>query len=136
MKFKGHQSFHIRRGWLHKGLKAVKNKNDLFSDKDIVLTDIFGIGSNMVNSLKYWLEALCLIERNRIGSKTIFIPSVVGEVILDKDPYLEEIETWQLLHYNLAKNEDTATSWYWFFNEYKGNKFNKENLFNGLNSYV
>ncbi len=64
------------------------------------------------------------------------MPSKIGELILEKDPYLEEIETWQLLHYNLATNEEQATTWYWFFNEYKGNKFTKDNLFENLNSYI
>ncbi|MBS6022521.1 MAG: DUF4007 family protein [Paeniclostridium sordellii] len=136
MKIKGHQSFHIRRGWIHKGLKEISKNGGLFSDKEIVLTDLFGIGSNMVSSLKYWLEALSLIERKRNGSKVNYEITPIGKFILENDPYLEEIETWQLLHYNLATNEELATTWYWFFNEYKGNKFNRENLFNGLNSYI
>ena len=35
-----------------------------------------------------------------------------------KDPYLEDIGTLWLLHYNLAKNMEDATSWYFFFNEF------------------
>ncbi len=136
MKIKGHQSFHIRRGWIHKGLKEISKNGGLFSDKEIVLTDLFGIGSNMVSSLKYWLEALNLTEKKRNGSKVNYELTPIGRFIFENDPYLEEIKTWQLLHYNLATNEELATTWYWFFNEYKGNKFNRENLFNGLNSYI
>ena len=136
MKIKGHQSFHIRRGWIYKGLKEVKQDDFVFSRKDIVHTDVLGIGSNMVTALKYWLEALKLVDKKKEGSKTLIVPSKIGELILEKDPYLEEIETWQLLHYNLATNEEQATTWYWFFNEYKGNKFTKDNLFENLNSYI
>lgn len=136
MKIKGHQSFHIRRGWIYKGLNEVRNDEFVFSRKDIVHTDLLGIGSNMVTALKYWLEALKLVDKKKEGSKTLIVPSKIGELILEKDPYLEEIETWQLLHYNLATNEDQATTWYWFFNEYKGNKFTKDNLFENLNSYI
>ncbi|MDK2584455.1 DUF4007 family protein [Romboutsia sedimentorum] len=136
MKIKGHQSFHIRRGWIHKGLKEINKNENLFNDKDIVLTDLYGIGSNMVTSLKYWLEALNLVERKRDGSKVKYKLTLIGKIILEKDPYLEEVQTWQLLHYNLVQNEDQATTWYWFFNEYKGSKFNRENLFNSLNSYI
>ena len=136
MKIKGHQSFHIRRGWIYKGLKEVKQDDSVFSRKDIVHTDVLGIGSNMVTALKYWLEALKLVDKKKEGSKTLIVPSKIGELILEKDPYLEEIETWQLLHYNLATNEEQATTWYWFFNEYKGNKFTKDNLFENLNSYI
>lgn len=136
MKIKGHQSFHIRRGWIYKGLNEVRNDEFVFSRKDIVHTDLLGIGSNMVTALKYWLEALKLVDKKKEGSKTLIVPSKIGELILEKDPYLEEIETWQLLHYNLATNEDQATTWYWFFNEYKGNKFTRDNLFENLNSYI
>ena len=136
MKIKGHQSFHIRRGWIYKGLNEVRNDEFVFSRKDIVHTDLLGIGSNMVTALKYWLEALKLVDNKKEGSKTLIVPSKIGELILEKDPYLEEIETWQLLHYNLATNEEQATTWYWFFNEYKGNKFTKDNLFENLNSYI
>lgn len=136
MKIKGHQSFHIRRGWIHKGLKEISKNEELFSDKNIVLTDLFGIGSNMVISLKYWLETLELVERKREGSKVKFKLTDIGEFILDNDPYLEEVTTWQLLHYNLVRNEEQATTWHWFFSKYKGSKFNRENLFNSLNAYV
>ena len=136
MKIKGHQSFHIRRGWIYKGLNEVRNDEFVFLRKDIVHTDLLGIGSNMVTALKYWLEALKLVDKKKEGSKTLIVPSKIGELILEKDPYLEEIETWQLLHYNLATNEEQATTWYWFFNEYKGNKFTKDNLFENLNSYI
>lgn len=136
MKIKGHQSFHIRRGWIHKGLKKVHDNDNIFSDKYKVLTDEFGIGSNMVTSLKYWLETLSLIEKRREGSKIFIELTDIAKLILKEDPYLEELVTWQLLHYNLVSNEDQATTWYWFFNEYKGNKFNRDNLFNNLNSYI
>lgn len=136
MKIKGHQSFYIRRGWIYKGLSKVRENESVFSDKTKVLTDEFGIGSNMIVALKYWLEALNLIERKKNGNKTVFKLTEIAKLILRHDPYLEEIETWELLHYNLATNEESATTWYWFFNEYKGNKFNKENLTNNLNAYI
>lgn len=136
MKIKGHQSFHIRRGWIYKGLNKVREDNSIFSDKTIVLTDEFGIGSNMIVALKYWLEALSLIKRKKEGNKTVFELTDIAETILKYDPYLEAVETWELLHYNLATNEELATTWYWFFNEYRGKKFNKENLLSNLTSYI
>lgn len=136
MKIKGHQSFHIRRGWIHKGLTKVDSNEEIFCDKSITLTDEFGIGSNMVTALKYWLESLGLIKKIRRGTQTIYRLTEIAEIILKRDPYLEEIETWQLLHYNLVTNEDQATTWYWFFNEYNGTKFSKENLVNSLSEYI
>ena len=34
MKFKGHESFYIRRGWLYKGLKNVRENEAVFLAKD------------------------------------------------------------------------------------------------------
>ena len=47
MKIKGHQSFYIRRGWIHKGLKEISKNPNVFSDKSLVLTDIFGMEINI-----------------------------------------------------------------------------------------
>ena len=63
IKMKGHESFSIREGWLTKGLIEVSNNSKVFSEKD--QTDIFGIGTNMVKSLKYWLQATSLINDNK-----------------------------------------------------------------------
>lgn len=136
MKIKGHQSFYIRRGWIHKGLKEISKNPNVFSDKSLVLTDIFGIGSNMVLSLKYWLKVLGLVEQVRDGNKYTHRLTDIGELIYKNDKYLENIETWELLHYKLSTNEDMATTWYWFFNIYDGVKFNRISLFNALQSYI
>ena len=62
IKMKRHESFSIREGWLVKGIKAFVENNKVFSASDA--TDILGIGTNMVKSLKYWLLATTLIEEN------------------------------------------------------------------------
>ena len=53
IKMKRHESFSIREGWLTKGISGVKKNNKIFSSQDA--TDILGIGTNMVKSLKYWM---------------------------------------------------------------------------------
>lgn len=35
MKFRAHDTFFIRKGWLSKGMKYVSNKPDVFIDKTI-----------------------------------------------------------------------------------------------------
>lgn len=55
MRFRAHETFFIRKGWLSKGMKYVKIKNDIFVAKDENPMDLLGIGSNMVKSLRYWL---------------------------------------------------------------------------------
>ena len=48
MKFRAHDTFFIRKGWLSKGMKYVCNKPDVFIDKNDPPMDVLGIGSNMV----------------------------------------------------------------------------------------
>ena len=56
MRFKAHESFFIRKGWLYKGLRNIKEQPELFSSKNINPSDVLGIGTNMVRSLRYWLQ--------------------------------------------------------------------------------
>ena len=60
MKFRAHETFFIRKGWLSKGMERVVAKEDLFVDKTENPMDVLGIGSNMVKSLRYWLQAVDL----------------------------------------------------------------------------
>ena len=53
MKFRAHETFFIRKGWLSKGMKYVNLRSDVFTAKDEKPMDILGIGSNMVSSLSY-----------------------------------------------------------------------------------
>ena len=58
MKFRAHETFFIRKGWLSKGMERVVAKGDLFVDNAENPMDVLGIGSNMVKSLRYWLQTL------------------------------------------------------------------------------
>ena len=39
MKFRAHDTFFIRKGWLSKGMRCVHNKPDLFVDKEEIPMD-------------------------------------------------------------------------------------------------
>ena len=100
VKMKRHESFSIREGWLSKGLLAVKNNSRVFSMDDA--TDVLGIGTNMVKSLKYWLYATNLIKDEKNSIKI----TEFGNLILEYDPYMEDEFTWWMIHINLLLNED------------------------------
>lgn len=66
MKFRAHDTFFIRKGWLSKGMKCVKAKNDVFVSKEENPMDVLGIGSNMVKALRYWLQTVELtVDQNQ-----------------------------------------------------------------------
>ena len=58
LKLKRHESFSIREGWLAKGIKNVREYRNVFALPNA--TDILGIGTNMIKSLKYWMTARLL----------------------------------------------------------------------------
>ena len=116
MKFRGHETFFIRKGWLGKGMKNVADKADVFVTKEVNPMDILGIGSNMVKSLRYWMQAAGLATEPRSGKRVQTLTDL-GRIIYQQDPYLEELGTLLLLQYELATNIELATSWYFFFQE-------------------
>ena len=55
LRLKRNETFYIREGWLEKGINIIKNNAKCFSNNSG--PSIFGLGSNMCKSLRYWLEA-------------------------------------------------------------------------------
>ena len=109
IKFKKNESFYIREGWFEKALHTI-NDNDanIFYKNDGV--GYLGIGSNMVKGLKYWLKAANLIEGLN-NNLTEF-----GELILQYDPYLDDLFSWFLIHYFLTSNKAECPVAYEMFN--------------------
>ena len=69
MKFRAHDTFFIRKGWLSKGMRNVVANRDVFVTKDKQRNpmDVLGIGANMVKALRYWLPVVGLTEENKNG---------------------------------------------------------------------
>lgn len=135
MKFRAHETFFIRKGWLSKGMKHVRNKQDVFIDRDENPMDVLGIGSNMVKALRYWLQAVGLTQEPNAGRR-IQTFTDLGNSVYNHDRYIEELGTLQLLHYKLASNKNDATAWYFFFNEFNMTEFTKEDFVGSLQNYV
>ena len=69
MKFRAHDTFFIRKGWLSKGMKYVHNRADVFVSRDENPTDVLGIGTNMVKALRYWLQAVGVTQEPVTGRR-------------------------------------------------------------------
>ncbi|MBS3974003.1 MAG: DUF4007 family protein [Actinobacteria bacterium] len=135
MRFRAHDTFFIRKGWLYKGMKNVVHDRTVFMGDNGNPMDILGIGANMVKSLRYWLQAVGLTAEPSQGKKYQTL-TPFGEIIYENDRYIEEIGTLWLLHYKLATNEADATAWYYFFNEFNRNEFNRDDFVKQLNAYI
>ena len=135
MKFRGHETFFVRKGWLNKGLKYVNKDPLVFMGANGNPMDILGIGSNMVKSLRYWLQAFTLTVEPTSGKRDQHL-TPFGQAVFTNDPYIEEIGTLCLLHYRLATNSDDATAWYYFFNEFRPVEFSRDDFVLQLSNHL
>lgn len=120
-KFSGHQTFVIRYGWIEKGYRFVKTGLNFNSDDAIV--DL-GVGKNMVGSIRYWAEMTGMIE----GST----PSDFAIKLLDEkegwDPYLEDNNSYWLLHWKLNTNPEYMHSGMILFSHLRKPEFSKRDV--------
>ena len=135
MRFRAHDTFYIRKGWLSKGMKNIVQKPNVFVDKNENPMDVLGIGANMVKALRYWLPAVGLTEEATSGVRTQQL-TVFGELVYENDKFIEEIGTLYLLHYNLVQNQANATAWYWFFNKFEAKEFTKDDFLQQIQNYI
>lgn len=128
-QFSGHETFPLRHGWLNKVFDAVSSgprKNGNLFWKDEAIAD-FGVGKNMVASMKHWALTCRVIEE----VKESFRPSDLGTFLMGEsgvDPHLESPASLWLLHWNIVTNFERATTWYWAFGHYSGLVFDQERL--------
>lgn len=125
-RVKGHGTFVLRDGWINKALSEVAKAGNerVFTATDA--TDIFGIGSNMVSALKYWIQCFGMTDESK-ASKGVFL-SELGEQIYIHDRYLEDIFTIWIMHSNLVRNYERASLFHDYFNDEKIQTISKEQL--------
>lgn len=136
MKFRGYETFSLRKGWLHKGIAAIQTDSHVFYQKDSTPMDELGLGSNMVKSLRYWLFATQLIKEVYNNGRKEMMLSDIGQVIWDNDQFFQEDGTWQLIHYLLSSNQDLATSWFFVFNVFNVTEFTKDDFQEAIVNYI
>lgn len=137
MKFRAHETFFIRKGWLSKGMRAVDSNPFAFmGDEDYNPMDELGLGANMVKSLRYWMQATGLTSEPNSGKRYQTLTENFGKIVFSEDPYLEEMGTLWAIHCNLASEKELATSWYFFFNRFNIKRFTKDDFTRALDAYV
>ncbi len=127
LSFSGHDKFACRQFWLKKGLTHVEQDKSFNADAVIDL----GVGRNMVTAVRYWINAFGVVEEN--------VPTLFGKALLSEgglDPYIEDIGTLWLLHYNLVVTEK-ASIYSIIFNDFLRQRieFTKEALLKYISDY-
>lgn len=73
MRFSGHETFSIREGWLHKGLSMLRDEPDKLFDEHAA--DYLGVGTNMAKSIRHWLQATGMADRDPNNRGKLIITS-------------------------------------------------------------
>lgn len=111
-----HATFPVRYGWLPKGLALLQKRHQFVANLETA--DELGLGSKMVESLAFWLEATGLSTARSNGE-----PTPLADLIWRHDRYFELPGTWWFLHLELVRNEGTV--WSWFFNDFNERVFTR-----------
>lgn len=119
LSFSGHESFTCRQLWLKKIFDFVL-ANKQFTSEDAVVD--LGVGKNMVNAMRYWGRAFGLLDEQDNLTQ-------IAKVVFERDPYLEDIGSLWLLHYQLIKT-NRASIFNLVFNNFRKERieFTQEHL--------
>lgn len=135
-QFSGHETFPMRYGWLKKAYDAVKEsqashgEHSVFNDSGAIAK--FGVGKNMVASIRHWATQCDVIKPGGKGNQADV--GAIGEKIFDDnglDPYMEYPSTLWLIHWKLSANSK-LTTWYWVFSHLPTDNFERETIVQGL----
>ena len=133
LTFSGHETFPLKYGWLKKAYDIVKNSKEEDARKvflDEAAIAMFGVGKNMVSSIRHWAQLANIIAINEVSKKlelTEFAHDLLSEQGLD--PWLEHSSSLWLIHWHIAKKENLFT-YYWVFNHLNRNEFTREQIAN------
>jgi hypothetical protein len=131
-KFGGAQKFPVRFAWLPKGVKEYSADTKIFEDPEATVK--LGVGSAMVKSIKYWLQAFQLVDKK--NGKLTDLCVDVFDPDHGHDPFLEDDGTLWMLHWLLASNAKDASAAFWFFNLYHQPEFSADEASTSLRDFV
>ena len=138
-QFSGHETFPLRYGWLKKAFDRVAETEDKPGNRAACWDDEaiarFGVGKNMVASMRHWAKVAQVIEEpgaNSVKTKEL------GRLLFGPqglDPYMEHPATSWLIHWQLAARAE-KTTWFWAFSHYPAITFNRDIFVNKLDRFV
>lgn len=130
-QFSGHETFPLRYGWLKKVFDRVAetehdsaNRIACWGDDAIAR---FGVGKNMVASMRHWAKATRTIEEPETNSVRT---TELGRLLFGPnglDPWMEHPATLWLIHWQLAGRPE-KTTWFWAFSHYPAITFERDKL--------
>lgn len=146
LHFSGHETFPLRQMWLKKVCEQVgidgSLKKSVFTDDEAITR--FGVGKNMVASMKHWALASGVLEEGK--DKSCFSLTELGAKIFADDgwdPYSENAATAWFIHWQLAgerkvslNNKHRSTTWHILFNTYISSDFDNKDIVEHIKKYL
>jgi hypothetical protein len=122
-RFSGHQTFPLRITWIPKAVAEIAMGRDPLTDIDEGITQL-GLGKNMVEALRCWVEAFQVARRIEQG----WILTPIGSLVFDPtdglDPHFEDVSTSWLLHWLITTNTKAPFfAWECLFNRWPATEF-------------
>jgi len=127
-RFSGHQTFPLRIAWIPKAVGEIVRGHDPLTDIDEGITKL-GLGKNMVEALRCWIEAFQIA--NRVDECWSLTP--IGKLIFHPeeglDPYLEDVSSSWVLHWLISTNTHSPFfAWECVFNRWPATEFSASQI--------
>lgn len=124
--------FGFEESWLRKGLKEYVADNCIFNKSEQEKAQmLMGLGSHQIRDLKDWLLASNLLS----VEKSNCLSSPLGLLVYNYDREFSEDGTFWVIHNYLSLSEDSLWFYYWYVNEFVSDKFNRNDLHDGISQY-
>ena len=122
-RFSGHQTFPLRITWIPKAVAEIAAGRDPLTNIDEGITQL-GLGKNMVEALRCWIEAFQIARRAERGWHLTPIGSLIFAPTDGLDPYYEDVSTSWVLHWLISTNaESPFFAWECLFNRWPATEF-------------
>jgi hypothetical protein len=143
LMFSGHETFPLRQLWLKKAHHQTAqyiNKDyisapkSVFSDDDAI--ERFGVGKNMVSSIKHWALACDIIQDS--NTEEGFEIGAIGQFLFGTasikahDEFLEHDASVWLIHWLLSGRAVRTPTWYALFNFIQNQNFTQHEVLSAL----
>lgn len=145
LMFSGHETFSLRQLWLKKAHEQTLNNikvseqsapKSVFSNDDAI--ERFGVGKNMVASIKHWALACDVIKDSNEDSGIEI--GEIGKFLFGcatqnaQDEFLEQDASLWLIHWLLSGRASRTPTLYAIFNFIQNQTFNTDDILNTLNN--